>query len=362
MDNNKYVIIMAGGVGSRFWPLSRREKPKQFLDILGTGETLIQQTFRRFKSTCPAENIFVVTSAEHKDVVIEQLGIDPSRVLGEPFRRNTAPCLAYGTFRILKENPEAIIAVTPADHLIIKEDKFSEALESCFEFAAKNDALVTLGIKPGRPETGYGYIQADQKKPVHGYPNLLKVKTFTEKPDIELAKVFLESGDFYWNSGIFIWNIKAILSSFEKHLPDTYTAFDEGRNFYGTKQEKNFIGKTYAECKSISIDYGIMEKADNVYVMGTDIGWSDLGTWSSLYEHSTVDKKGNALVRGDVFSYDNQGNIFNISPGKIAVLQGLKDYIIVDSEDVLLIVKKEEEQNIKQFLEDVKKSTKEKFL
>ncbi len=360
--NNRYVIIMAGGVGSRFWPLSRREKPKQFLDILGRGETLLQQTFRRFKSICPEDHIFVVTSADHTDLVIEQLGIDPSQVLGEPFRRNTAPCLAYGTFRILKENPDAVVAVTPADHLIIKEDKFSHALESCFEFAAGNDALVTLGIKPDRPETGYGYIQADQKKPVKGFMNLLKVKTFVEKPNIDLAKVFLESGDFYWNSGIFIWNIKSILSAFEKYLPDTYSAFDEGKTNLGTKLEKTFISKTYTECRSISIDYGIMEKANNVYVMCTDIGWSDLGTWSSLSEHSAVDSEGNILVRGNVFSYDNKGNIFNISKGKVAVLQGLSDYIVVDTDDVLLIVKREEEQNIKQYLDDIKKSTKEKYL
>jgi mannose-1-phosphate guanylyltransferase len=359
---NRYTIIMAGGVGSRFWPLSRKDKPKQFLDILGRGETLIQQTFRRFKTLCPAENIFVVTSAEHKDLVVEQLGIDPSRVLGEPFRRNTAPCLAYGTFRILKENPDAVIAVTPADHLIIKEEKFTEVINSCFDFAKGNDALVTLGIQPDRPETGYGYIQADQKKPVTGYEKLLKVKTFTEKPDIELAKVFLESGDFFWNSGIFVWNINSILKAFEKFLPDTYSIFDEGRDVFGTKQEKSFIGKTYAECKSISIDYGIMEKAGNVFVMCTDIGWSDLGTWSSLYEHSAIDKKGNALVRGEVHSYDTKGNIFNISPGKVAVLQGLKGYIVVDSDDVLLVVKKEEEQNIKQYLEDIRKSSGEKHL
>lgn len=360
--DNRYVIIMAGGVGSRFWPLSRLDKPKQFLDIIGAGETLLQQTYRRFKGACAEQNIFVVTNADHKDLVIEQLGIDPSHVLGEPFRRNTAPCLAYGTFRILKENPDAVIAVTPADHLIIKEDVFTDVIKRCYDFAERNDGLVTLGIKPDRPETGYGYIQADKKKTVKGFENLLRVKTFTEKPDVDLAKVFLESGDFFWNSGIFIWNIKSILAAFEKHMPDTYSAFEEGKSVYGTKQEKSFIGKTYAECRSISIDYGIMEKADNVYVMCTDIGWSDLGTWSSLYEHSAVDKKGNAFVRGDVFSYDSKGNIFNISPGKIAVLQGLKDYIIVDSDDVLLIVKKEEEQNIKQYLEDVKKSTKEKFL
>jgi len=352
---------MAGGVGSRFWPLSRRSKPKQFLDILGTGETLIQQTFRRFKATCPRENIFVVTSAEHKDLVLEQLDIDPMNILAEPFRRNTAPCLAYGTFRILKENPDAVIIVTPADHLILKEEKFCEVILKSSEFAAEHDALVTLGIKPDRPETGYGYIQADQRKPVKGFENLMKVKTFTEKPDLDLAKVFLESGDFYWNSGIFIWNIKSILSAFGKHMPDMYSVFDEGRNIFGTEEEKRFIGKTYAECRSISIDYGIMEKADNVYVMHTDIGWSDLGTWSSLYEHSPVDKKGNSTIGGDVYSYESERNIFNISAGKIAVIQGLKDYIVVDADDVLLIVKKDEEQKIKQYLDDVKKSTQEKF-
>jgi len=360
--NNKYVLIMAGGVGSRFWPLSRREKPKQFLDILGTGETLLQQTFRRFKSTCPQENIFVVTSAEHKDIVIEQLGIDSSNVLAEPFRRNTAPCLAYGTFRILKEDPEAVIAVTPADHLIVKEDAFCRVIQECMDFVKGNDALLTLGIKPDRPETGYGYIQADRKKPVKGHDNLLKVKTFTEKPDIDLAKVFIQSGDFYWNSGIFIWNIKSILTAFEKHLPEMFSAFDEGKILFGTKQEKSFIGKTYTECRSISIDYGIMEKADNVYVMCTDIGWSDLGTWSSLYEHSSMDKRGNSVVRGNVFSYDNKGNIFNISPEKVAVIQGLKDYIVVESDDVLLIVKKEEEQNIKNYLDDVRKDTGDKYM
>jgi mannose-1-phosphate guanylyltransferase len=360
--DNRYVIIMAGGVGSRFWPLSRRDKPKQFLDILGRGETLIQQTYRRFRTTCPESNIFVVTSAEHKELVMEQLNIDQSHVLGEPFRRNTAPCIAYGTFRILKENPDAVIAVTPADHLIVKEDKFCEEIQSCFDFAGKNDALITLGIKPDRPETGYGYIQADQKKPAPGFSNLLKVKTFTEKPNIDLARVFLESGDFYWNSGIFVWNIKSILAAFEKHLPDTFSVFEEGKDHFGTELEKSFIGKTYAECRSISIDYGIMEKAGNVYVKCTDIGWSDLGTWTSLYEHTPADGNGNTVVRGNVFSYDNTGNIINVAPGKVAVLQGLKDYIIVDSDDVLLVVKKEEEQNIKQYLEDVKKSTGEKFL
>jgi mannose-1-phosphate guanylyltransferase len=360
--NNRYVLIMAGGVGSRFWPLSRREKPKQFLDILGTGETLIQQTYRRFKAICPEKNIFVVSSSDHKDLVEEQLGIDPDRVLSEPLRRNTAPCIAYGTFRIKSENPDAVIAVTPSDHLILKEKEFCEVIVKAYEFAEKNNALVTLGIKPDRPETGYGYIQANEKKRVEGFDKLVKVKTFTEKPDIDLARVFLESGDFYWNSGIFIWNINSILDALEKYLPDIFSLFDDGRDIFRTEKEENFIAQTYATCGSISIDYGIMEKADNVFVMCADVGWSDLGTWSSLYEHTPVDKNGNAVVRGTVFSYENSGNIINISPGKVAVLQGLTGYIIVNSDDVLLIVKKEEEQNIKQYLDAVRKKTKEKYL
>jgi mannose-1-phosphate guanylyltransferase len=360
--DNRYVLIMAGGVGSRFWPLSRRDKPKQFLDILGSGETLIQQTYRRFKSICPKKNIFVVTNSDHRELVIEQLGIDPERVLSEPLRRNTAPCIAYGTFRIRSENPNAVIAVTPADHLILKETEFSEVMADAYSFAEKNNALLTLGIKPDRPETGYGYIQANEKKKVEGFDKLLKVKTFTEKPDIDLAKVFLESGDFFWNSGIFIWNTNAILGALEKHLPDIFAVFDDGKENLGTSKEESFIVQTYSTCPSISIDYGIMEKADNVFVLCADVGWSDLGTWSSLSEHTPVDKLGNTVVRGTVFSYESSGNIINITPGKVAVLQGLTDYIIVNSDDVLLIVKKEDEQNIKHYLDEVKKKTKEKYL
>ena len=360
--DNRYVIIMAGGIGSRFWPLSRQRKPKQYLDILGTGETLIQQTYRRFKDICPEENIFIVTGADQRELVLEQLKNDPEKVLGEPFRRNTAPCLAYGAFRILKENPNAVIAVTPADHLIVQEDKFKEEIVKCFDFAENNNALLTIGITPNRPETGYGYIQANNKKTVRGNEGIVKVKTFTEKPNLELAKTFIQSGDFFWNSGIFIWHVNSVLAAFEKYMPETYSIFDEGRELFGTPQENDFIIKAYTVSKSESIDYGIMEKADNVYVMCTDFGWSDLGTWSSLYEHSSHDKNGNALVSGDIFSYDNNRNIINVSSGKVAVIQGLSDYIIVDSEDVLLIVKKEEEQNIKQFLDEVSRISKDKYL
>lgn len=359
---NRYVLIMAGGIGSRFWPLSRTGRPKQFLDILGKGETLIQQTFRRFKSVCPEDNIFVVTSADHRDLVIEQLGIKPDRVLAEPLRRNTAPCIAYGIFRIKSEDPDAVVAVTPSDHLIEKENVFIDVINKAYEFASSNSALLTLGITPDRPETGYGYIQANKKKPVPGYESLLKVKAFTEKPDVELAKVFLASGDFYWNSGIFIWSVDSIMAAFEKYLPDIYTSFDESRKAFGTRNEENAIVQTYASCRSISIDYGIMEKADNVYVLCADVGWSDLGTWGTLYEHSARDKNGNAIVRGNVFSFNNEGNVINISNDKVAVLQGLKDYIIVDEDDVLLIVKKDQEQNIKYYLDDVRKKSGEKFL
>ena len=360
--DNRYVIIMAGGIGSRFWPLSRKSKPKQFLDILGTGETLIQQTYRRFKDICPEENIFIVIGAEQREFVLEQINIAPERVLDEPFRRNTAPCLAYGTFRILKENPNAVIAVTPADHLIVQEDKFKQEITKCFDFAENHDALLTIGITPNRPETGYGYIQVDKKNRVKGHDGITKVKTFTEKPDIALARKFIQSGDFFWNSGIFIWQANSVLAAFEKYMPETYSIFDEGRELFGTPQEKNFIAKTYAVCKSISIDYGIMEKADNVYVMCTDFGWSDLGTWSSLYEHSQHDENGNAIVSGKIFSYNNKRNIINIPADKTAVIQGLSDYIIVDTKNVLLIVKKEEEQDIKQYLDDVLKASKGKQL
>jgi mannose-1-phosphate guanylyltransferase len=359
---NRFVVIMAGGVGSRFWPLSRHELPKQFLDILGTGETLIQQTYKRFSNLCLKENIFVVTSEEHKNLVLSQLDIDESRILAEPFRRNTAPCVAYASYRILSIDPDAVIAVTPADHLIEKQDVFEAVIGEGYRFAGSNDALLTIGIKPYKPETGYGYIQSNEKKPVKGFKGLMPVKTFTEKPDLDLAKVFLESGDFYWNSGIFIWGVKSIIDAFEAHMPDLFAAFDEGRELFGTEAEPAFIARTYTECSSISIDYGVMEKASNVYVVCTDMGWSDLGTWSSLGEHTPTDKDGCSVISGKTFRYDTRDNIVNIPGSKVAVIQGLEGYIVVDSGDVLLIVPRESEQSIKQYLDDVKRDTGEKYL
>jgi mannose-1-phosphate guanylyltransferase len=359
---NRYLLIMAGGVGSRFWPLSRREKSKQFLDILGTGETLIQMTYRRFRDICPQENIYVVTNEDSSDIVVSQLGIDPDHVLAEPLRRNTAPCIAYGIFRIMSENPDAVIAVAPSDHLITREDEFRRVMDEAYRFASEHDALLTLGIRPDRPETGYGYIQANTMQPVSGYEDLHKVKAFTEKPELAMAKLFIESGDFYWNSGIFIWRAATIMESYNRHLPDIFHTFNEGKDLFSTPAEKDFITRAYAQCSSISVDYGIMEKADNVYVICTDLGWSDLGTWSSLYLHSDHDRNDNAVLNSTAYTYNSEGNIISLPQGKVAVIQGLDDYIIIDSGDVLLIVSREQEQNIKLYLEDVGRESGEKYL
>jgi len=357
--NNRYVIIMAGGVGSRFWPLSQSKKPKQFLDILGTGETLIQQTFRRFKSVCPEENILVVTNSDHRNLVMEQLGIKPERILSEPLRKNTAPCIAYGTFIIRNENPDAVIAVTPADHIISNENEFRKVINDGFKFALGNNVLITLGIKADKPETGYGYIQRDMNAGVAGFDNLNKVKAFTEKPDLETAKSFLQSGDYYWNSGIFIWSSKSIIRAMETFLPDICIAFNGRGPIKGSINDIDFINRTYSTIRSISIDYGVLEKADNVYVLGTDMGWSDLGTWGSLCDHIPSDLKGNSIVRGKAFTHESNGNLISITPGKVVLIEGLKDFIVVDTDDALLIIRKEEEQKIKQYLEEIKTEIKD---
>jgi mannose-1-phosphate guanylyltransferase len=351
---NRYIVIMAGGIGTRFWPLSRDKKPKQFLDILNNGTTLIQDTIRRFEGLCPRENIFVVTSEAHKELVLEQIDIPEENVLSEPMRRNTAPCIAYAAFRIFNKDPEAVMVVSPSDHHIREEDNFRDVIDESFTFVSENDALLTLGIKPDRPETGYGYIQANIKKPAKGYKNMMNVKTFTEKPNRELAQVFLTSGDFFWNSGIFIWKAKTIIDAFEKYLPDIYTTFDEFRDAFGTDKEGSVIGRVYSECSSISIDYGIIEKADNVFVKCAEFGWSDLGTWGSLEGHYESDRDGNSGNLDSVFAYELKNSIVRLPKGKVAVLQGLKDYIVVDAGDVLLVVRREEEQNIKKYIEDIR--------
>ncbi len=354
---------MAGGIGSRFWPLSKISKPKQFLDILGTGRTLLQATYDRFREIILPENIIIVTSAFYRDLVFEQLpGISPAQVLMEPMRKNTAPCIAYANYRIRMKNPDAVFVVTPADHLILKQDVFLNEIKQALEIATSEKVLLTLGIKPNRPETGYGYIQANTKK-LPGKPdNMRKVKTFTEKPDKALAKVFYESGEFYWNSGIFIWSLEAIMTAFKQYLPDVDSLFASRPEVYNTTEEMDFITGVYATCKNISVDYGIMEKADDVYVFFSDFGWSDLGSWGSLYDHSDRDKKGNMVRGGNVFSYNVKDSIINVPDDKIVVLQGLDGYIVVESADILLVCKKEDEQRIKQFVNDVKIAKGEKYI
>lgn len=353
---------MAGGVGSRFWPMSRNARPKQFLDILGTGKTLIQQTYDRFLEVCPKENIIIVTNADYTDTVLEQLPeMHPSQVLSEPLRRNTAPCIAYAARKIAKRNPNANMVVAPSDHIILNEKAFSESIRACFEFTSKQDVLLTLGIKPSRPDTGYGYIQFiddKQEKPFR----ISKVKTFTEKPNLEMAKFFLQTGEFLWNAGIFIWNVQSILKAFDEHLPEMSTIFQEGDSLYDTPQEADFIRSAYEQCTNISIDFGIMEKARNVHVMGADFGWSDLGTWGSLYEHIRHDDNHNAVVGKNVMMYDSYNCIVNVPREKLVVLQGLDDYIVVEADNILLVCRKTDEQQIRQFVNDVKLQKGERFV
>ncbi len=345
---------MAGGIGSRFWPLSRTNKPKQFLDIMGVGKTLIQQTFERFAQIIPRENIIIVTNELYKDITIEQLEIEERQVLLEPMRKNTAPCIAYANFRILKENPNANIVVAPSDHLIGNEKDFLKVAQKALEFTANNQVLLTIGIKPDRPETGYGYIQITNDAHDLPYPELKKVKTFTEKPELEMAKIFFESGEFFWNSGMFFWSLNSIMQAFDSYMPSINQLFQSAIDQLGTPNEMDVVRDIYAQCKNISIDYAIMEQADNVYVLCSDFGWSDIGTWGSLYANQKKDKNKNAVVGNNVFLYDTKGCEINISPHKLAVIQGLEDMIIVQSDDVLLICKKDDEQRIKDFVNNIK--------
>ncbi|MHC1706483.1 MAG: mannose-1-phosphate guanylyltransferase [Bacteroidales bacterium] len=361
--SNDYCVIMAGGVGTRFWPMSRISHPKQFIDILGTGETLIQQTFRRFLPVCPSENIYVVTNEIYKDLVLKQLPeLKESQVLCEPARRNTAPCIAYAAHKINVLNPNANLVVAPSDHIIFREDIFTSTIQSALFAASKSDCLVTLGITPSRPDTGYGYIQFETENPYPDDTRLKKVKTFTEKPAVELARSFLESGDFLWNSGIFIWSVSSILRALDKYLPEVNNLFKDDQQRYFSPLERDFIHKTYSQCKSISIDYGVMEKADNVFVFTSDFGWSDLGTWGSLYEIRNKDDKGNAVVGKNVMLYDSKNCIVNMPKDKLTVLQGLEDYIIVEDDNILLICRKTDEQHIRQFVNDVMIEKGEKFV
>lgn len=351
--NNKdsYCVIMSGGIGSRFWPFSREARPKQFLDFFGTGRSLLQMTVDRFKKILPLENIFIVTNESYAELTMQEVPeLAPSQILLEPLRRNTAPCIAYASYHINAINPNANIVVAPSDHLILKEDEFAAVINKALGFVENHEILLTLGIKPNRPETGYGYIQIDEET----VGDINKVKVFTEKPNLDLAKIFYESGEFLWNSGLFIWNVQTILKAFNDNLPEVTTIFNQGKDIYTTDREKVFINEQYSYCPSISIDYGIMEKANNVCVIIADFGWSDLGTWGSLHDISDKDKDANVSLKCETLFYESAENIVALPDGKLAVIQGLNNYIVAEVDDILLICQKDQEQRIKQFVADIK--------
>ena len=350
--NNNYVIIMAGGIGSRFWPMSTAQYPKQFHDVLGTGKTLIQQTAHRFKNICSPENMYVVTNAKYASLVKDQLPeIPEENILLEPVMRNTAPCIAYATYKIGKENPNANMIVSPADHLVQNEIEFESDIRIALERTSTTDNLITLGIKPHRPDTGYGYIHFDPAKQ-SGVVNekVKKVVAFTEKPPIEKAKEFVASGDYFWNSGIFIWSFNNIDTAFESYLPEITKLFKGGLPAYNTPSEQAFIDENFQKCENISIDYGVMEKSQNVEMVMTDFGWSDLGTWGSLYEHVKWDDDQNAIVGNSVYLFDAQKNMVRNSSDKTLVIRGLEDFIVVQTDIATLICPKKEEQEIKQMV------------
>jgi mannose-1-phosphate guanylyltransferase len=360
MNKHHYVAIMAGGIGSRFWPMSRTNLPKQFLDILHTGKTLIQQTFERYSKLVPPENIYIVTSLEYVDIVKKQLPALPvANIVAEPSKKNTAPCIAYIAFKLILKDPEALMIAAPADNLILETDEFVKTSTSALNFVDHINALVTIGIKPTYPNTGYGYIQHEMTEAA---PSIHKVKTFTEKPNLELAKTFIASGDFLWNAGMFTWKVKNLLSAFEKHLPEMYEVFVAEKDKLNTPNEAAAIEHIYPQCTSISIDFGIMEKADNVYVIPASFTWSDLGTWNSAWDNMEKDYFNNAVAGNNVMVVDAKNCMVHVPDNKLVLLQGVDDYIIVDTKDVLMICKKEKEQEIKEYVAEIKRNKGDKFL
>ena len=347
--NNTYVAIMAGGIGSRFWPASRTERPKQFLDILGVGKSLIRLTFERFLHLCPAENIFIVTNGMYKDLVKEHLPeISDNQILCEPSRNNTAPCVAYTSFKLHALNPEANFIVAPSDHIILKEQAFVDKLTEALNYSEKHDALVTLGITPTRPDTGYGYINFGEK----AAGNVHKVVQFKEKPDLDTAKLYYASGDYLWNAGIFVWKAENVLKAFAEHAPDIHKILAKGKMHYNTATEQEFIDQAYPTTPSVSVDYAIMENAGNIFTLPADIGWSDLGTWGSLWSESDKDAQGNVINGDDVTLLDTKNSLIRIPQDKRLVVKGLDNFILVDEGDILLIWPKNEEQGIKKIVEN----------
>lgn len=350
MNNNYYAVVMAGGIGSRFWPVSTQEYPKQFHDMLGTGESLIQRTFNRINQLIPSENILIATNERYESLVLEQLPKTSNKqLLLEPAMRNTAPCILYAALKIYNQNPDALMLVAPSDHWIENETEFLNNIETSFEASASNDILMTLGIQPDSPNTGYGYIQFEK-----GTDAIKKVKNFTEKPNLEKAQQFLDSGDYLWNAGIFVWSAKSILNAFKEHLPSMVSILDDGNNVYNTDFEDDFIKNNYEKCENISIDFGIMERAKNVHVLPVDFGWNDLGTWGSLYNKLEKDSQQNAIVGAKTVFRDANGNMIRTQNGKKVVIQGLSDFIVVEKDDVILICPRKDEQDIKQISAEVK--------
>lgn len=358
-SNHTYIAIMAGGVGSRFWPGSREARPKQFLDMLGVGKSLLRLTFERFLPLCPVSNIFIVTNAVYRGLVREQLPEVPDhQILGEPSRNNTAPCIAYAAFKLAGLDPEANMVVAPSDHIVLKEDVFREKISQALAFAGRHDALVTLGIQPSRPDTGYGYIQFDQPEE----PGIYKVERFTEKPDQATARQFVASGKYVWNAGIFIWKVKNVLNAFGHYAPEIHEILAKGHAAYNTPNEQAFIDRYYPATPNISVDFAIMEKAPNVYTLPVEFGWSDLGTWASLHLECPKDGQGNVLQGRRILALDVRNTLVRAPENKVVVLKDLDDYIVVDEPDVLLIYPKSKEQEIKQVTAIVKERFGETYL
>ena len=359
-NKHHYVAIMAGGIGSRFWPMSRTAYPKQFLDVLNTGKTLIQWTYERYTQFIPAENIYIVTSEEYVSIVEKQLpNLPKENILAEPSKKNTAPCIAYISFKLAQKDPQATFVVAPSDHLILEQENFQKIVEQSLDFVTHIKALATLGIKPTNPNTGYGYIQYEGLEVSKG---VYKVKTFTEKPTEEIAESFIASGDFLWNAGIFAWKASTIIAAFEKYQPEMFELFDGEKENFNTAEEKKSIQKIYPQCVNISIDIAIMEKADNVYVIPASFGWSDLGTWNSAYENMEKDYFANAVASDNVIVIDATKCMINAPKDKLVVVQGLDDFIVVDTKDVLLICSKEKEQSIKEYVAEVKRHKGDKYI
>ena len=350
MKNNYYAVIMAGGVGSRFWPISTQEFPKQFHDMLGTGKSLLQQTFDRIQHLVPSKNILIATNARYNELVLEQLpNVKQQQILLEPAMRNTAPCILWSALKIYHQNPDALLLIAPSDHWIENETEFLRNIETSFKACAENDILMTLGIQPNSPNTGYGYIQFEKNN-----AEIKKVKQFTEKPDLETATKFLNSGDYLWNAGIFVWSAKSIIAAFEKYLPEMMHLFNQDSQIWNTGLEANFINKNYEKAENISIDFGIMERANNVQILPVEFGWNDLGTWGSLYQKLEKDSNENAGVGAEKIFRDANGNMVKTQSGKRVVIQGLHDFIVVEKDEVLLICPKSAEQDIKEITSEVK--------